>query len=106
MPMQNMADKLLRIETLQPYCAQQQIFLHHSQSTLIDQLRHFPLADHDDGPDALEMLWRVATKGFVCLQDAFIRVPRVSPLGGMVGTDIDDDDFEDAGGFYGPQRWA
>lgn len=106
MPMQNMSDKMLRIETLQPYCAQQQIFLHHTQSTLIDQLRHFPLADHDDGPDALEMLWRVATRGFVSLQDAFIRVPRAMPLGGMLGTDIDDDDLDDAGGFYGPQRWV
>ena len=29
--------------------------------TLIDQLRHFPKADHDDGPDALQMLWMAAT---------------------------------------------
>ena len=86
--------------------AQGRILLHHSQQTLIDQLRHWPKADHDDGPDALEMLWRVATRGFVSLQDAFIRVPRVAPLGGTVGTDTDDDGFEDAGGFYGPQRWA
>ncbi|EFA28260.1 conserved hypothetical protein [Haemophilus influenzae HK1212] len=37
-----------------------QILLHSSQATLISQLRHFPKADHDDGPDALEMLWRNA----------------------------------------------
>ncbi|EFA28507.1 conserved hypothetical protein [Haemophilus influenzae HK1212] len=36
------------------------ILLHSSQATLISQLRHFPKADHDDGPDALEMLWRNA----------------------------------------------
>lgn len=38
------------------------ILLHPSQTTLIAQLRHFPKADHDDGPDALEMLWSLARK--------------------------------------------
>lgn len=55
------ADKLLRIETLQPHMANGLIRLHPSQKTLIDQLRHFPKADHDDGPDALHMLWMIAT---------------------------------------------
>jgi predicted phage terminase large subunit-like protein len=55
------ADKLLRIESLQPHMANGLIRLHPSQSTLIDQLRHFPKADHDDGPDALQMLWMAAT---------------------------------------------
>lgn len=60
-------DKLLRIETLQPHMANGLIRLHPSQNTLIDQLRHFPKADHDDGPDALHMLWMLAlsrTAGF------------------------------------------
>ncbi|MDP2830183.1 MAG: phage terminase large subunit [Sulfuricellaceae bacterium] len=56
-------DKLLRIETLQPHMANGLIKLHPSQTTLIDQLRHFPKADHDDGPDALHMLWMAATTG-------------------------------------------
>lgn len=56
-------DKLLRIETLQPHMANSLIRLHPSQTTLIDQLRHFPKADHDDGPDALHMLWMVALSG-------------------------------------------
>ncbi len=55
-PLVNSADKLLRIESLQPHMAQGRIRLHVSQQALIDQLRHFPRADHDDGPDALEML--------------------------------------------------
>ncbi|MEI3478173.1 MAG: hypothetical protein V8Q84_02670 [Bilophila sp.] len=38
-------------------------------------MRHFPRADHDDGPDALEMLWRLATSGFVSLGEGFIRAP-------------------------------
>lgn len=54
------ADKLLRIESLQPYFANRQIRLLNTQSALIQQLRHFPAADHDDGPDALHMLWTVA----------------------------------------------
>lgn len=53
-------DKMLRIESLQPHIANGLILLHRSQSTLESQLRHFPKADHDDGPDALEMLWRNA----------------------------------------------
>ncbi len=58
------ADKLLRIESLQPHMANALIRLHPSQTTLIDQLRHFPKADHDDGPDALHMLWALCTSGF------------------------------------------
>ena len=60
---QPIADKLLRIETLQPHMANGLIKLHPSQVTLIDQLRHFPKADHDDGPDALHMLWSAAQSG-------------------------------------------
>lgn len=57
------ADKILRIESLQPHMANGLIRLHPSQTTLIDQLRHFPKADHDDGPDALHMLWALAVSG-------------------------------------------
>ena len=74
-PLNNSSDKLLRIESLQPHMARGKIRLHRSQQTLLEQLRHFPRADHDDGPDALEMLWRLATTGFVSLREAFIRTP-------------------------------
>ncbi|MDR3351738.1 MAG: phage terminase large subunit [Zoogloeaceae bacterium] len=57
------SDKMLRIESLQPHVQNKLIRLHTSQVTLIDQLRHFPMADHDDGPDALHMLWTLATSG-------------------------------------------
>ncbi|ARU30888.1 hypothetical protein CAP31_03810 [Sulfuriferula sp. AH1] len=56
-------DKILRIETLQPHMANGLIRLNPNQHTLIDQLRHFPKADHDDGPDALYMLWAAALSG-------------------------------------------
>ncbi len=57
------ADKQLRIESLQPHVANGVIRLHPSQATLLAQLRHYPMADHDDGPDALQMLWMLATTG-------------------------------------------
>lgn len=72
---QSHSDKLLRIESLQPHMANGLIRLHASQTTLIDQLRHFPKADHDDGPDALHMLWMLAVSGAGRV-DGFQSVPR------------------------------
>ncbi|MGE9986290.1 phage terminase large subunit [Desulfovibrio sp. SGI.169] len=97
-PVKNHADKTLRIESLHPYFAQGRILLAPEQHTLLDQLRHFPLADHDDGPDALEMLWRVATQGYVSLADAFVRVPRRAGLfGALLGIDDTQPDDDDTG---------
>lgn len=55
-------DKDLAILSLQPHVANGLLRLHRSQSVLIEQLKFYPEADHDDGPDALEMLWRIATQ--------------------------------------------
>ncbi|MGE4244226.1 phage terminase large subunit [Ramlibacter sp.] len=54
------ADKMMRIEALQPHMHNGLIRLHSSQLTLIDQFRHFPKADHDDGPDMVCMLWMLS----------------------------------------------
>lgn len=78
------SDKLLRIETLQPHMANGLIRLHPSQNTLIEQLRHFPKADHDDGPDALHMLWMIATTGYASL-DSIRHLPRTTSSGGLAG---------------------
>ena len=51
------SDKVMRIETLQPHMVNGQILLHASQSTLEQQFSHIPKADHDDGPDAVQMVW-------------------------------------------------
>ena len=59
-PVQPDTDKALRIISLQPHINNGLIRLHRSQSTLIEQLKFWPEADHDDGPDALEMLWQIA----------------------------------------------
>ncbi|CUJ55647.1 phage terminase large subunit [Achromobacter sp. 2789STDY5608621] len=58
------SDKELRIASIQPHVANGLIRLHPSQKTLNSQLTHWPMADHDDGPDALHMLWMAATTGF------------------------------------------
>ncbi len=62
LPVNPIADKVLRIERLQPPVAAGLIRFHNSQTTLIEQLQQFPLADHDDGPDCLEMLHSNALK--------------------------------------------
>lgn len=63
MPFQRHSDKDLDIMSLQPHVAHGQIRFHPSLVTLVDQLRHYPKADHDDGPDGLFMLWKLATTG-------------------------------------------
>lgn len=52
-----LGDKDLRILTLQPYVANALIRFSRNHHTLIEQLTHYPEAPHDDGPDALQMLW-------------------------------------------------
>ncbi|WP_130471080.1 phage terminase large subunit [Candidatus Magnetaquicoccus inordinatus] len=53
-------DKGLRISSLQPHVANGLIRFHSKQITLLEQLRRWGegTGEHDDGPDALEMLWR------------------------------------------------
>jgi len=48
-------DKTIRIQRLQPLVKNGRIKFQRKHKTLFDQLRYFPKADHDDGPDALEM---------------------------------------------------
>lgn len=60
---ENRTSKAVRIRRLGPHLAARRLrFKNGSPSTrlLIEQLRQFPVADHDDGPDALEMAIRLA----------------------------------------------
>lgn len=50
-------DKTLRISKLQPHIKNGLIRFSRRDRILLDQLKYFPKADHDDGPDALEMLF-------------------------------------------------
>lgn len=59
----NRVNKLVRIRRLGPHLAARRLrFKDHSPGTrlLVHQLREFPIGDHDDGPDALEMAIRIA----------------------------------------------
>ncbi len=64
-PIENHAAKQVRIRRLGPYLSSRRLrFKTDSPGTrlLVEQLREFPIADHDDGPDALEMALRLATE--------------------------------------------
>ena len=59
----NRVNKSVRIRRLGPYLSGRRIrFKANSPGTqlLVEQLQEFPAADHDDGPDALEMAIRLA----------------------------------------------
>jgi len=61
-PMPENVEKDLRIISLQPHVANGKIRTHRSHGVLNEQLKFWPEADHDDGPDALEKLWKLATQ--------------------------------------------
>ena len=62
-PIENRTSKPVRIRRLGPYLSSRRMrFKSASPGTrmLVEQLQMFPIADHDDGPDALEMALRLA----------------------------------------------
>jgi predicted phage terminase large subunit-like protein len=64
---ENRTPKVVRIRRLGPYLSTGRLrFKNQSASTrlLVEQLMQFPIADHDDGPDALEMALRLAQEIF------------------------------------------
>jgi predicted phage terminase large subunit-like protein len=61
----NQVKKEVRIRRIGPYLAQRQLrFKARSPGTLllVQQLRDFPVGDHDDGPDALECAIRLSVE--------------------------------------------
>ena len=54
-PIQHTSDKAGRIQSLQPLVRSGMLQFSRRHATLLEQLRLFPKAAHDDGPDALEM---------------------------------------------------
>lgn len=53
-------DKDLRIESLSPHVNNGLILFYQAHTVFNSQVRHWPEADHDDGPDMLHMLWMLA----------------------------------------------
>lgn len=49
------SDKVLRVQSLQPDIKNGRVKFRRDQQKLIEQLINFPSADHDDGPDCLEL---------------------------------------------------
>jgi predicted phage terminase large subunit-like protein len=64
---ENRTNKQTRIRRLGPYLSNRRIrFKSGSPGArlVVEQLKEFPLADHDDGPDAVEMAIRLAAEWF------------------------------------------
>jgi len=64
-PIENRTNKQVRIRRLGPYLSGRRLrFKSNSPGTrlLVEQLEEFPAADHDDGPDAVEMAVRLAAE--------------------------------------------
>lgn len=56
------SDKTMRVQTLQPDVKNKYIKFNAKHKVLLEQLKYFPMADHDDGPDALEGCRTLAKK--------------------------------------------
>ncbi|MFH1282423.1 MAG: phage terminase large subunit [bacterium] len=52
-------DKLARIQALQPYIKNGTIQFSKRHRTLLEQMKFFPKGNHDDGLDALEMVFKL-----------------------------------------------
>lgn len=78
-PITNTEPKLLRVRRLTPYLANRELLFASGSpgcGLLVDQLRDFPVGDHDDGPDALEMAVRVLVQSSSAApRRAAIRLP-------------------------------
>lgn len=63
-PIENTVKKEVRIGRIGPYLARRQIIFRDTKHCrlLVEQLKDFPLGDHDDGPDALEMAIRLLAR--------------------------------------------
>lgn len=68
-PVTNTVNKLVRIRRLTPYLAGNHIRFKHGSAgakLLVEQLRDFPLGEHDDGPDAAEVALRLMQELVAC----------------------------------------
>ena len=62
---ENTENKEKRIEMIEPKVSHGYILFNKSLGhEFFRQLEEFPRSDHDDGPDALEMLWRLGNNAF------------------------------------------
>ena len=88
-------DKDLAILSMQPHVANGLIRLHRSQTVMIGHLKFWPEADHDDGADALEMLWKLAKQFSGDWSYHSAAASRRDRRNTSRSTGSDDDDWED-----------
>lgn len=58
----NTANKIMRIESMQPFVKNGYIKFNPRHKTLLEQMKVFPMGRNDDAPDTLEMAIRLAIK--------------------------------------------
>jgi predicted phage terminase large subunit-like protein len=79
----NQTNKDVRIRRLGTFLAQRKLrFKSRSPGTalLVEQMKDFPVGDHDDGPDALEMAIRLMIEVWNGrIEESQRRVPRLRP---------------------------
>ena len=59
----NDRDKDILIEAVAPHVNNGLILFHQRHTVFNDNVKHYPEAAHDDGPDGLQMLWKLFLKG-------------------------------------------
>jgi len=67
------SNKIMRIQTLQPDVKNKYIKFNIRHRVLLEQLKYFPMAAHDDGPDALEAC-RTLAKGSGTLDSGLLSI--------------------------------
>jgi predicted phage terminase large subunit-like protein len=72
-------DKQVRIQSLQPLIANGTIRLSRKHRKLIDELIQFPMAAHDDGPDALALVIEVLHTHHAWVADPDATPPLMNP---------------------------
>jgi predicted phage terminase large subunit-like protein len=94
-PVSPSTDKNLRIMSMQPHIANGLIRSHRNHSTLNEQLLFYPEADHDDGPDALDMLKNLAFEFGGEWKYTSGAQPRSQRRSTSRGGHLDEDDWDD-----------
>lgn len=59
----NDRDKDILIEAVAPHVNNGLILFHQRHTVFNDNVKHYPEAAHDDGPDGLQMLWKLFQRG-------------------------------------------
>lgn len=59
----NDRDKDILIEAVAPHVNNGLVLFHQRHAVFNDNVKHYPEAAHDDGPDGLQMLWKLFIKG-------------------------------------------